>query len=88
MSRTSSVEAWQREFIPLAACKHCHHDNLELSEYKDLRGIFCEDCAFMHIHNEEERLSTCCGRAAHEDIDGMCGDCHEMANFECVRCEG
>lgn len=89
MSATSTIEAWQRDagIIRPAECKHCHRSDREMHEYDGLQGLWCEDCAVMHINNEEERLSTCCGRLEHSDIANFCTGCREWAEFECVRCE-
>ena len=85
---SSTIEAWQAEFLPPATCKHCHRsDNIELHEYDGLQGLWCEDCADMHINREEERTSTCCGNQEHSDVPGMCTGCNDLADFECVGCE-
>ena len=84
---SSTIEAWQAEFLPPATCKHCHRsDNIELHEYDGLQGLWCEDCADMHINNEEERLSVCCGAPHHFLLDELCSQCKEWADFECTEC--
>jgi len=84
---SSTIEAWQADFIPPATCKHCHRNDHELHEYDGLTGLWCEDCADMHINNEQSMVSLCCGGFRNEYIPEMCGSCHEMADFECVECE-
>ncbi len=89
MSTTSTIEAWQRDagIIQPAECKHCHRSDVETHEYDGLKGLFCEDCADIHINQEEDRTSACCGAGRFEYIPEMCAMCHEMADFECVECE-
>ena len=83
---SSTIEAWQGEFIPPAVCKHCKQNDKELHEYDGLTGLWCEDCADIHINNEQEMVSMCCGAGRFEYIEDMCSSCHEMADFECMGC--
>ena len=85
---SSTIEAWQEdaEITKPAECKHCHQNNKELHEYDGLTGLWCEDCADMHVNNEAEYLSTCCGAGRFEYIEDMCAACHEIADFECTGC--
>ena len=44
----------------------------------DILNGYLHDC---------EMTSLCCGVGSHEYVDGMCGGCNEMVNFECIECE-
>lgn len=56
---SSTIEAWQAEFIPPATCQHCKRNDHELHEYDGLHGLFCEDCAFDHINSDTTECAVC-----------------------------